>query len=32
MKAVVEEYAALPYLREQLSKILKCDVQFVVSD
>ena len=31
MKAVVEEYAALPHLREQLSKILKCDIQFVIS-
>ena len=32
IKAVVEEYAALPYIREQLSKILKCDTQFVISD
>ena len=32
MKAVVEEYAALPYIREQLSKIPKCDIQFVISD
>ena len=31
-KAVVEEYAALPYIREQLSKIPKCDIQFVISD
>ena len=32
IKAVVEEYAALPYIREQLSKIPKCDIQFVISD
>ena len=32
IKAVVEEYAALPYIREQLSKILKCDIQFVISN
>ena len=32
IKAVVEEYAALPYTREQLSKIPKCDIQFVISD
>ena len=32
IKAVVEEYAALPYIREQLSKIPKCDVQFVILD
>ena len=32
IKAVVEEYAALPYIREQLSKIPKCDMQFVISD
>ena len=31
IKAVVE-YAALPYIREQLSKIPKCDIQFVISD
>ena len=32
IKAVVEEYAALPYIREQLSKVLKCDIQFFISD
>ena len=32
IKAVVEEYAALPNIREQLSKITKCDIQFVISD
>ena len=32
IKAVVEEYASLPYIREQLSKIPKCDIQFVISD
>ena len=32
IKAVVEEYAALPYIREHLSKILKCDIQFDISD
>ena len=32
IKAVVEEYAALPYIREQLSKIPECDIQFVLSD
>ena len=32
IKAVVEEHAALPYIREQRSKIPKCDVQFVISD
>ena len=32
IKAVVEEYAALPYIREQLSKIPKCDIHFVISD
>jgi len=32
IKAVVEEYSALPYIREQLSKIPKCDIQFVISD
>ena len=32
IKAVAEEYAALPYIREQLSKIPKCDIQFVISD
>ena len=32
IKAVVEEYAALPYIREQLSKIPKCDTQFVITD
>ena len=32
IKAVVEEYAALPYIREQLSKIPKCDIQFVISN
>ena len=32
IKAVVEEYAALPYIREQLFKIPKCDIQFVISD
>ena len=32
IKAVVEEYAALPYIREQLSQIPKCDTQFVISD
>ena len=32
IKAVVEKYAALPYIREQLSKIPKCDIQFVISD
>ena len=32
IKAVVEEYAALPYIREKLSKIPKCDIQFVISD
>ena len=31
IKAVVE-YAALPYIREQLSKIPKCDIRFVISD
>ena len=29
IKAVVEECAGLPYLRELLSKIPKCDIQFV---
>ena len=32
IKAVVEEYAALPYIRGQLSKIPKCGIQFVISD
>ena len=32
IKDVVEEYAALPYIREQLSEIPKCDVQFVILD
>ena len=32
IKAVVEEYAALPRIREQLSNIPKCDIQFVISD
>ena len=32
IEAVVEEYAALLYIREQLSKIPKCDIQFVISD
>ena len=32
IKAVVEEYATLPSMREQLSKIPKCDIQFVISD
>ena len=32
IKAVAEEYAALPYIREQLSKIPKRDIQFVISD
>ena len=32
IKAVVEEYAALPHIQEQLSNIPKCDIQFVVSD
>ena len=29
---MVEEYAALPYSREQLPNIQKCDLQFVISD
>ena len=32
IKAVAEQYEALPYIREQLSKIPKCDIQFVISD
>ena len=32
IKTVVEEYAALPYSREQLPNIQKCDLQFVISD
>ena len=32
IKAVVEEYAVLTYIREQLSKIPKCDILFVISD
>ena len=32
IKTVAEEYAALPYIREQLSKIPKCDIEFVISD
>ena len=32
IKAVVAEYAALPYIREQPSKIPKCDIQIVISD
>ena len=32
IKAVVEEYAALPHMQEQLSNIPKCDIQFVISD
>ena len=31
-KAVVEDYAALPHMQEQLSNIPKCDIQFVISD
>ena len=29
---MIEEYAALPYTREQLPFIPKCDIQFVISD
>ena len=29
---MTEEYAALPYSREQLPFIPKCDIQFVISD
>ena len=32
IKTVVEEYAALPYSREQLPFIPKLDIQFVISD
>ena len=32
IRAVVEEYAALPYIWEQLFKIPKCDIQFVIAD
>ena len=32
IKAVTEEYAALPYIREQLFRSPKCDIQFVISD
>ena len=32
IKAVAEEYAALPYIREELSNNPKCDIQFVTSD
>ena len=32
IKAVVEEHAALPYIRELLSNIPKYDIQFVISD
>ena len=32
IRTVIEEYAALPYSREQLPFIPKCDIQFVISD
>ena len=32
IKAVLEEYAALPHMQEQLSNIPKCDIKFVLSD
>ena len=32
IRTVIEEYAALPYSREQLPFIQKCDIQFVISD
>ena len=32
IKCVIEEYAALPYTREQLPFVPKCDIQFVISD
>ena len=32
IKTVIEEYAALPYSREQLTLIPKLSIQFVISD
>ena len=32
IRTVIEEYAALPYSREQLPFIPKCGIQFVISD
>ena len=32
IKAVIKEYAALPYIWEQLSNIPKCDIQFAILD
>ena len=32
VRTVVEGYAALPYSREQLPNIPKCDLQFVISE